>query len=105
MTPLLAQHGIELDWAFISDLENSNDWNSLKNENLLPIVGQHLAAHGVILVGIEEGTDRYLFAVCTQRFAEIASLSHEHRAVCRLATQRRSPSWRGHQDSHRRGSS
>jgi len=30
MAPLLTQHRIDLDWSFISDLEKSDDWNSLK---------------------------------------------------------------------------
>lgn len=75
LDPLLARHGIALDWRFADELEEARQWARLKNQNLLPRVGAEVAKHGLVLTHINEGSDNYLMAVCApDQFAAIDGL-------------------------------
>jgi hypothetical protein len=76
ITPLLRGCGVSFDWAFLRVLEREKQWDSLKNENLLPVVAARLAANGHVLAHIDDGSEGYNFALCTpDEFSRIESLS------------------------------
>jgi hypothetical protein len=85
IAPLLRRCGISLDWTFLRELERTKDWNSLKNENLLPVVASRLAASGYVLAHIDDGSDSYNFAPCTpDEFSRIESLTWGGYAIRRF---------------------
>lgn len=85
LDPLLQRHAVALDWSFLDALERAGDWQAIKNENLLPRVAQELTKHNLVLAHIDEGTDAYVFAVCTpQEWAAIAGLRGGHLKVGRF---------------------
>jgi len=65
LDPLLERRGIpDFDWSFIDDLEAAENWEALKNDNLLPIVAKHVARRGAVMIFVNPGTgDNYDFAV------------------------------------------
>jgi hypothetical protein len=76
LAPILERHGIVFDWSFVQELEAGEQFDALRNENLLPEVGERLAKQGYVFVSINEGSDSYLMAVCTPAdFAVINGLS------------------------------
>lgn len=76
LDPLLAQQGVTLDWSFVAALDEAGDWEALKNENFLPRVAAEVAKHGLVMAHINEGTDAYVFAVCTpEEFVKIDGVS------------------------------
>jgi hypothetical protein len=88
LDPLLTRQTVTLDWSFLDALERASDWEALKNENLLPRVASEVAKHGLVLAHINEGSDSYVFAVCTpDQFKAINGLTdHDgHMQVGRLA--------------------
>jgi hypothetical protein len=72
LDPLMTRHGAALDWSFLIALEEANDWEAIKNENLLPRVAAEVAKRGLVLAHINEANDSYRFIVCTP--AEFAAL-------------------------------
>jgi hypothetical protein len=86
---LLRGRGVSFNWAFLRELERDKEWDSLKNENLLPIVAARLAADGHVLAHIDDGSDGYNFALCTpDEFSRIESLSSGGYAVRRFEKAR-----------------
>ena len=82
LDPMLARHGAALDWSFIDQLEARQDWNAIKNENLVPRVGREIAKLGLVLAHIDEGSDAYMMAVCTPaEFARIDGLTIDNGAI------------------------
>jgi hypothetical protein len=60
----------------LRELERAKQFEAMKNENLLPIVGDQLALSGFVFTQIEDGSDNYMFAICTpDAFKLIESLT------------------------------
>lgn len=86
LAPLFRRRGVVFDWSLLLELERARDWEALKNENLLPHIGRRLLEMGYVLAHIDEGSDNYLFALCTpESFSQIESLSSGGYAVRRFA--------------------
>jgi hypothetical protein len=86
MGPLLSRHELTFDWSFLNDLERNGQFETLKNENLLPFISARLSAIGHILVHVDDGSDNYLLALCTPEvFGQIESLSNGAYSVRRFS--------------------
>jgi len=85
LTPLLRKHELKFDWTFLRALEESRDWHAFKNENLLPVIGHRLAQLGYVLAQVDDGSDNYLFSLCTpESFSRIESLVSGNYAIRRF---------------------
>jgi hypothetical protein len=82
IAPLFRRCAIKFDWSFLKELENAGYGDNLSNENLLPLVARKVAEGGHILAQIADGSDNYLFAVCTpEQFSRIDSLAEGDYAI------------------------
>lgn len=76
LDPMLQRHGAALDWSFLDALEARGDWNAINNENLAPRVGREIAKLGLVLAHVDDSSDSYVMAICTQlEFAQIEGLT------------------------------
>jgi hypothetical protein len=86
LTPLLRKRRLKFDWTFLKGLEESRDWHALKNKNLLPILSDRLAPFGYVLTQVDDGSDNYLFGLCTpESFCRIESLASGDHAIRRFS--------------------
>jgi hypothetical protein len=76
LNPLLEKRQLHVfNWSFIDELSDAENWEALKNENLLEIVGAKVAQKGFVFVSINTGGDTYVFAVVTpDEFVKIDGL-------------------------------
>jgi len=76
LNPVLERRQINnFDWSFINELIAAEDSESLRNDNLLLILGRKIAERGFILAWINTLGDNYEFTVLTpEQFAQIDSL-------------------------------
>jgi hypothetical protein len=73
---------LKFDWAFLGELEQSRESDALKNENLLPNIGRRLVPLGYVLAQVEDGSDNYLFSLCTpEAFSRIEALASGDYAI------------------------
>ena len=80
LDPLLSRAGVaDFDWSFIDRLEESEDWEALKNNHLLPIVAANVAKRGAVMMFINPGTgDNFEFAVGSrEQYQRLLSLRCE----------------------------
>ena len=90
LTPLLRRRGVSLDWSFVKAIEAAGDFEALRNVHFLPVVGDHVEKLGLVLAQVAEGSDAYVFAVCSpEEFSKIDGLK------CRSFTIRRCSSATG----------
>ena len=90
LNTLLRKRGIKFDWTFLKEAEGSRDRNALKNENLLPSIGEKLEALGCVFARVDDGSDNYVFSLCTpESFARIESLASDGYAVRRFSSAAR----------------
>lgn len=89
MAPLLRKSAIKFDWSFLKDLESAGNGDKLKNENLIPLVARKMAEQGRILAQVADGSDNYLFAICTpDQFSRIEALADGNYAIRNFAVDR-----------------
>jgi hypothetical protein len=86
LNPLLARRGVQdFDWSFINELEHAEDWESLKNENLLKMVGTIVARRRFELVSLGIPWDNYDFAVIApDELAQIDGLEGRDFSISRF---------------------
>jgi hypothetical protein len=78
LAPVLAQRAASLDWSFVAALEKAENWNALRNENLLPELARRLSEQGHVLARINDGSDNYVFALCSaDEFAMLDDVGDE----------------------------
>jgi hypothetical protein len=86
LNPLLEKRQLhEFNWSFIDELCNAENWEALKNENLLEIVGGKIADEGFVFVSINTGGDNYVFAILApDEFAKIDGLKGRDYSIGRF---------------------
>jgi len=80
LTPVLRTHGIaHFDWSFLDALVESEDVEALKSVNLLNLVRDKVAAHGLRMIQWDMGFEAYVFALVDDaRFAQIKDVAGKH---------------------------
>jgi hypothetical protein len=86
LNPLLRKQGVKFDWDFLKELEDARDWAAFKNENLLPTIGDKLNSLGYVFTHIDDGSDNYIFSLCTsESFSRLESVASGGYAIRRFA--------------------
>ena len=79
LQPLLQRQGLsDFDWSFVNDLERAENWEALRNENLLNEIGSRLRERGRVFMLLDMGWDSYDLAILSPaEFEKIHSVRGE----------------------------